>query len=624
MKPQSHPLPSEPASGGQRGLRASILVLLFSLILPGTSPADLRTSLDRTQVYQGDTLTLSIEVDGTSAPPPDLSPLTPDFEVLATTSGTQISIVNGRRSDTTRWQISLRPRRAGDLRIPPLSIGTEHTRPLTLRVADTANIPQRDAEVLVELQADLPKGTAYVQQQVPLMVRLYSAVPLRQGSLSDPQVANAVLERLGEDKRYTTERGGKRFQVIERRYSLSPEQSGPLQVPPVVFKGNLPAERGSRSARSSSPFDQFRDDPFFERFFEGSTFDRFFDEDPFAVFEAGRPVTVRSQGLEIQVKPKPATSGGSWLPAEDLAVEDSWAGKAPELRVGEPVTRTLTLRARGLSGSQIPQVPLAGGDSVRVYPESPRNDTRTDGNLIYGTSQQVFALIPQRAGELRLPEIRLKWWDLRSDQEREAIIPAITASVLPAAQGAVETESTAKPAPNGQSTAAAVSGHPAAHDIQAPPPANAESLGLRPWLIGAAILALVAASASWLLNRWGRGTVRALPLAKAPKPEPAPARRAFLAACGTHDPAAAARTLLAWAAVEWPADPPRSLAALAADLAEGGEAVLALERVLYAREGSLWNGAGLKEALALGLRRRMVPVDEATGEGLAPLYPRRV
>jgi hypothetical protein len=608
----------------------AVLLLLLALTLPGPLWAEARASLDRNRIYQGDITTLSVEVDGIGAAQPDLSPLNRDFEVLGTSSSTQISIVNGRRSDTLRWQITLKPRHIGELQVPPLSIGAERTRPLTLSVADATSIPQRDDQVFVELQADLPSGAAYVQQQVPLTVRLYSAAPLRQGNLSDPQAEHAVIERLGEDKRYTADWGGKRYQVLERRFALSPEQSGSLHIPPVVFKGSLPAEGGGRSSRQPSPFERFRNDPFFDRFFDGSAFDRFLQDDPFAAFEPGRPVTVRSQGLDIEVKPKPAAASGHWLPAEDLVMEDSWAGKAPELRVGEPVTRTLTLRARGLSGSQIPQVVLEAGEAVRVYPEAPRSETRTDGNLIYGTSQQAFALIPQRAGDLRLPEVRVKWWDTRGNQEREALIPAIDAKVQPGANSPVSAERAPAPAAvtSGQPDPQPAADKPSASGATTAPAPTPWGFLQNPWLLAGAAVALLAALAGWL---WHRRRSRApapaaapTALAKNPRPDPEPARRAFLVACDANDAAAAARNLLAWAAAQWPAEPPRSLTALAAALAQGGEAVLALDRALYADDGAGWKGATLKEALARGLTRSTPPADTAGDGGLGPLYPRRV
>ena len=70
-----------------------------------------------------------------------------------------------------------------------------------------------------------------VQEQVPVVVRLYSALPLRGGALSDPLADGVVLERLGEDSQYRTSRDGGEYQVIERRFSLSPVGWAKRSVP---------------------------------------------------------------------------------------------------------------------------------------------------------------------------------------------------------------------------------------------------------------------------------------------------------------------------------------------------------------------------------------------------------
>jgi len=598
--------------------RVLSLFVTATLVLVPPVRAEVRASLDRTRVYEGDTITLTIEIDGTAAPRPELSPLSETFDVLATGNGTQVSIVNGHRSDTTRWQITLAPRRTGEIRIPPLSVGAEKTPSLTVTVEEAAAIPHHDERVFVELRAEPSSPSAYVQQQVPLTVRLFSTLPLRQGTLSDPHADSAVVERLGEDRRYMTERNGKRYQVIERRYVLSPEQSGPLHIAPVVFKGNLPAERDRQAGTPGSPLDRLRNDPFF---------DRFFSDDLLAAFEPGRPVTVRSEGLDIQVKTRPENWKGPWLPAEDLELEDSWGGVPPELRAGEPVTRALTLKTRGLTGSQIPPLDLGVGDELRVYPETPQNETRTDGTTVHGTSRQSFVLIPHQAGRLQLPEVRVRWWDIRSDRERETVLPAVAVEVLEGRTGAAATPGSdaapvGAPAP---ATAEKSDATAATPSIPAPPPQA------RSWVsAAAAILALTLAGiAVW---QWRR---RRSSRRRSAGPPPAPttarpaaadaadaARRGFLAACDANDPADAARHLLRWAAAERPDDPPRNLGALARDLAEESDAVMELDRALYAGGGSRWDGAALKRALAAGVARRdrNEPPDQA---GLPPLYPRR-
>ena len=218
---------------------------------------DLRARFDRRQVHEGDTVTLTIEKDGTGAAgSPDLSALKQDFDVLGTSSGTQIRIVNGVRSDTTSWQVTLSPKRTGVLTVPPIAIGTDSTPapdpdrerrrprgPWAAR-ATTSSWNWRWARAI----RPWPRAF-WSSNRSPLTVRLYSARPLLGGDLSEPRVDDAVVAKLGEDRQYRTQRNGRDYQVVERRYSLSPEKSGDLHIPPVVFKGTV---RQSAQARQAS------------------------------------------------------------------------------------------------------------------------------------------------------------------------------------------------------------------------------------------------------------------------------------------------------------------------------------------------------------------------------------
>ena len=62
----------------------------------------------------------------------------------------------------------------------------------------------------IEAEAD-SKQKNYVQQQIPFRVRLYNDGSLIGGELAEPQVENAVIERLGDEVRYSTTRNGRRY-----------------------------------------------------------------------------------------------------------------------------------------------------------------------------------------------------------------------------------------------------------------------------------------------------------------------------------------------------------------------------------------------------------------------------
>ena len=81
------------------------------------------------------------------------------------------------------------------------------------------------------------------------------------------------------------------------------------------------------------------------------------------------------------------------------------------IRAGEPVTRTLTLEAKGLEASQLPEIHPPESGTLRVYSEQPELSNRSDGDWIFGRSEQRITYVVTQPGKLELPEVRIDWWD---------------------------------------------------------------------------------------------------------------------------------------------------------------------------------------------------------------------
>ena len=270
--------------------------------------AQVRAYLNQTEVYEGDQVLLTIERKGRGATgEPELSPLADDFEVGRLSTSQQTQIINGRRSDQTSWQVGLRPKRLGRLSIPPLQVGPETTEPLSLRVeaVPEGGLGGPGDKVWLEVELGEPGQSAdgsatnlVVQQQVPLVVRAYSAQPLIDYAIEMPAVEGAVLTRIGRDQGSLITRAGQQYRVIERRYSLNPERSGSLRIPPVVFEAELKTEQapgsGSPAARGLS--DLF-DDPMIERMLGGMRL-----APGGSLFERGEPARAQSEALVLEVE----------------------------------------------------------------------------------------------------------------------------------------------------------------------------------------------------------------------------------------------------------------------------------------------------------------------------------
>ena len=70
-----------------------------------------------------------------------------------------------------------------------------------------------------------------------MVVRLYFATQLASGELVLDTPAAASLQRIGDDRTSVREVGGRRYNVVERRFLLIPERSGPLQLAGARFSG---------------------------------------------------------------------------------------------------------------------------------------------------------------------------------------------------------------------------------------------------------------------------------------------------------------------------------------------------------------------------------------------------
>jgi BatD DUF11 like domain len=591
------------------GTRLSLMLLLL-LVTSQAAWAEVRATLNRSSIQDGDTVTLVIESRGKDpGGQPDLSVLEHDFEILGTSTSQQIQFINGKRSGKHQWEIELAPLHGGVIEVPAVPVGSERTSPLTLTVTDQ---PASGAAAAtgepVFLKALIEPATAdsHVQQQLNYTLQLYFREPLVNGSFEGPSIDKALVERLGEDARFTTRVNGVEYQVIERRYAVFPEESGELVIPAVVFDGY---QRTGSSRRMGVPG-------------INSMLDEFMSGMPFG--GTGKRVRVRSEPQTVRVKPRPSNySGNAWLPAAELSLHDSWADDPPEFRVGEPVTRTLTLEARGLEGSQLPALNFPDVNGMRLYPEQPVHENRTDGKWVYGSSKQSLAYVPSASGKQTIPEIRVDWWDTGAQQQRTVVLPAWEVNVLPGTTPATQPASAPLPPPAAERTAPAATAPSAV--LQAKTGWRDALQQYWPWLAGSVLLAVVVLGLLRLTARSRRQSAAPVAVADTGAAIGDRQRRhaaldALQQACSGNDPQSAARALLQLAEAEWPVDPPRNLEALAQRLPTGAGPVRDLERVLYAAGNAAWQGEELWQLFRKGLPAGH-PDSVAADPGLAPLYP---
>lgn len=558
-------------------LRMLALALLMSPTW-ASAASGARAWLDRDSMQLGETVTLNVEIDDSTATAPDFNVLLTDFRSLGTQSSRQVSMTNGTTSAKTIWAIGLEPKRAGSLVIPAFVMGSASTDPLTLTVLPAATGAQGKPgdNIFIEISAD--PLAPYVQQQVRYTVKLYFSVDLTEGTLDEPSASGAVVQKLGRDKQYVATLNGSRYHVLERDYALTPEQSGSLDIPALGFRGSSPD-----------------------------------NSDPTGFFRRGRQVGARSNEIHLDVRAKPASWGAEpWLPAQSLSLTDE-TELPDEIKLGEPLTRTLKLRAQGLGFEQLPELELKAPDGTEIYPDKAVTQTRDDGTWLYGERTRKFAIVPTRPGKLVLPEVSVQWWDTAHDRIETALLPQREITVL---AGASTGAAPATPSP--VASGPEIPGTGAATEVVYP---SADGgLVARRWRLVSFVL-----GALWLLTlaMWWRSRHSPIAIrAAGMPPPPLPGRSAFLRACSLGDLVGAERALVAWARGARPEI--RNLGELASVLDDNAqrEALDELQRVRYAGANSEGLATRLSRAFGSGFGWHARSTGDTESSVLPPLYPR--
>jgi hypothetical protein len=590
---------------------AGALLLLLAIAPSLLWAADLLVQLDRNRLSAHETLSMRLIADGGASGEPDFTPLTQDFDILSRGQSKTTSIVNGAMSQTREWNLELAPKRTGRLVIPPLSLGHARSQAVTVEVGEQDAGASDAGPRPLFVRATAATMTPYVQQAFDYRVRVYFQAQPQQATLSDPVAEGANIERSGDDLADEEVIDGQRYNVIERRYQVIPNRSGQLRIQGPRLDAVVP---DTNPGSQRDPFADL-DDAFGGSFFQGFPTIQ-------GLGHPGRRVVERAEDLEIRVRAQPDGSDAHWLPATSVQLSDEWTPAPAAFRVGEPLTRTLTITAQGVTAAQLPNLDLGALDGVQVYADQPRSEDLSGSAHPTAIKSFKVALVPTRAGALTLPEIRLHWWDTSADAPRVAVVPARTVEVAGAPSTGAQPPLADLPPTGGESTP--IQQQPETAPTAPPDRAARGYAGLWPWLALLLGCAWLGTLIWWRRERRsrltgdssgdGRGrTVESL----------SAARRQIESACLSNDARAARAALMAWSHIRWPGQAPQGLGELS--MRVGGDDIAAIlnaiDRAIYAPPTEVWDGVTAWKQLAPRLDDAAKAASARAGEPLPELYP---
>ena len=376
-----------------------LLIALCLITVSVFSWAELTAKVDRNLLDTNETVQLVVRYSGQAmTSEPDFGVLQKDFDILSNNRQQQYSWINGQSQSYTDWNMVLMPKRSGTILIPSISYKNEVSNALEITVRPVNRITAGAGKQPVYTETLVDRQAVYIQQQIILTQRLYTSVQLQDLSLSELEIDNALVRRIGENQ-FQKMINGRNYLVIEVKYALFPQVSGKLDIPPMRFGA---FESNSRQ---------------------------------FGAFSSrGKQLFRNTQAKTIDVMAKPVhIAPAEWMPSSRVELQEQWSSDINNLTLGEPITRTISLSAQGLTGAQIQ--PLANPESTdyKTYPDQAKIEEQISSGGILGTRTETVALVPMRMGEILMPPIEVRWWDTENQRMRTSTVPAVTLQVGAAA-----------------------------------------------------------------------------------------------------------------------------------------------------------------------------------------------
>ncbi len=523
--------------------------------------ADITVRVEPDPPAAGESFRLIFDVQGEIDGEPDFSPLQDTLEILGRNQQTSIQWINGRHTRTASFVLEVLAKQPGTLDIPPIDFGATRSPAKRIELAEGAAAAGQDDGLLLEVDAT-PRDP-YVQEQVTYTIRLWRRYELSNASLSEPQMTNdALVKPLGDDRHFEAERDGKRYEVIERRYAIFPQKSGEATIQPVTVTAQV-------LQRASSLFEMFG--------------------------RAVKTKRISAQPLTLRVKPVPPNypAGAVWLPARKVRLNETWEPGTLQVAAGDPITRTVSLWAEGLTSGQLPELQHENLADFKVYPDQAQLRDETKNGYMTAVRQERAALIPENGGAHPVPVLEIPWWNTEVDKLEVARLDAQTIQ-------AQAPTSTAK-----------LSSDPSKPQVQRPMPVATPSHRLElpavrqawwAWDGWVGVSALLACGLVVSLRRGRREVHAATDTTERVDTDHTTekaARATVLAACRANELTNTRRALLTWARVHWPVQPPLTLGALARQVSPPlAHAIESLEAACFRPEYTEWKGDELATALS--------------------------
>ena len=398
-------------------LRAAILLfgLAFSSASLVAEEPSVTAVLSSSEAAVGQEVQLQIQVRGDRniSPPSEIS--VDGLQIQSTGQMQSFEMRGLDVSSSVTFTYTLLAERAGKFVIPPqtLRVGNTslRTQPLTLNVTDSANQSGQanrstsgaDTKKNTFAELIIPKGTAYVGEMIPIIVRVGFEVQTRVRNIPPeidlPGQGFTKQKMRAAETRQTI--GNRTYHVVTYKTAIAAARAGPIEIGPV----EIPAVVLVPQSQRTHPFSQ---NPFG---LNDPTLDNFFN-DPWLMGSVPREIKLTTDRAHIDVKALPPNAPPSFGGAVGNFTMTTDANPK-KVKVGDPITVTAKISGRG-NFDRVAGPVIEDERGWHKYP--PSADFKQDDDVgISGTKAFEMVLSPNERKD-RIPTLLFSYFDSQKEQ----------------------------------------------------------------------------------------------------------------------------------------------------------------------------------------------------------------
>ncbi|HEY2103773.1 MAG TPA: BatD family protein [Chthoniobacterales bacterium] len=404
----------------RNGALVAASLLAISTIAPhafADSPS-VTAVLTSSEAALGQPVHLQIQVNGVASVESPRSIDVNGLDIRYSGESQNFALRNFQMSSSITIDYTIMPVKTGTFKIPPQTIraaGTSLRTPeLTLRVVDAGNraggggggnssaqpnAPSSSEGKIAFAELIVPKKSAFVGETLPVVIRIGFGTRTRVSNFEPPSIEGQgfTLQKLGKPQQNTERIDGRYYDVLTYKTALSAARTGSFTLGPVEMKALVLVPRRS-SGQRHSPFDPFNgEDPFSDPFFT----------DPFSALAERREITIKSEPVELEVKPLPPGAPATF----DGAVGNfsiTAEANPKRVQIGDPITIKASISGRG-NFDQVNAPKLTDDRGWHKYPPS-SNFKQDDDVGISGTKTFEMVVSPNE-NKSSVPPLEFTYFD---------------------------------------------------------------------------------------------------------------------------------------------------------------------------------------------------------------------